>query len=179
MAYAVGSVSGGHFNPAVTLGVVVAGKMKWSEVAPYVVAQAIGAILAASVLYFIATGRPGFELASGFAANGYGEHSPGGYSLSAAFVSETVMTAFFIFIILSITNVKALAHFAPIAIGSALTLIHLITIPITNTSVNPARSFGPALFVGGWAIEQLWLFFAAPLLGAIVGAVAFKTMSKD
>lgn len=180
MAYSIGAVSGCHLNPAVTIGLAAAGKHPKSEVLPYIVAQLIGGAIGAGILCVIASGKPGFDLvASGFAANGYGEHSPGGYSMMSGFVTELVATAFFLFIILSATDKKAPAGFAPIAIGLGLTLIHLITIPVTNTSVNPARSLGPALFVGGWALQQLWLFFVAPIAGAILGAGVYKFTVKD
>jgi len=179
MVYAVGGISGGHFNPAVSLGLAVAGRFSWSELLPYIVAQVIGAIVAAGILYLIASGKADFTTAAGFASNGYGEHSPGGYTLMAALVCEVVMTAFFIFVILGATDKRAPAGFAGIAIGLCLTLIHLISIPVTNTSVNPARSTGPALFVGGWAIEQLWLFWLAPLVGAAIGALIYKGLLSD
>ncbi|CAM4288619.1 aquaporin Z [Bordetella tumbae] len=175
MAYAVGHISGGHFNPAVTVGLAVGGRFPMREILPYVVVQVIGAILAAAVLYCIASGKPGFDLvASGFAANGYGDHSPGKYALGAALTCEIVLTFGFLFVILGATDKRAPAGFAPIPIGLALTLIHLISIPVTNTSVNPARSTGPALFVGGWAVEQLWLFWVAPIVGAILAAVVYR-----
>ncbi|CAM4320517.1 aquaporin Z [Bordetella muralis] len=175
MAYAVGHISGGHFNPAVTVGLAVGGRFPTREILPYVVVQVIGAILAAAVLYCIASGKPGFDLvASGFAANGYGDHSPGKYALGAALVCEIVLTFGFLFVILGATDKRAPAGFAPIPIGLALTLIHLISIPVTNTSVNPARSTGPALFVGGWAVEQLWLFWVAPIVGAILAALVYR-----
>ncbi len=180
MAYSIGAVSGCHLNPAVTIGLAAAGKHPKSEVLPYIVAQLIGGVIGAGLLCVIASGKPGFDLvASGFAANGYGEHSPGGYSMLSGFVTELVATAFFLFIILSATDKKAPAGFAPIAIGLGLTLIHLITIPVTNTSVNPARSLGPALFVGGWALQQVWLFFVAPILGAVLGAIVYSVTVKD
>jgi aquaporin Z len=174
MAYAVGHISGGHFNPAVTLGLIAGGRVELKDALFYIGAQVVGAIAAASVLYVIASGADGFDVDAGFAANGYDEHSPGGYSLAAAFVTEVVMTAIFLLIIMGVTARKALAGFAPIAIGLALTLIHLISIPVTNTSVNPARSTGQALFVGGWALEQLWLFWLAPIAGGIIGAVIYR-----
>lgn len=180
MAYSIGAVSGCHLNPAVTIGLAAAGKHPKSEVLPYIIAQLIGGAIGAGILFLIASGKPGFDVvASGFAANGYGEHSPGGYSMMSGFITELVATAFFLFIILSATDKKAPAGFAPIAIGLGLTLIHLITIPVTNTSVNPARSLGPALFVGGWALEQVWLFFVAPILGAILGAIVYSATVKD
>ena len=169
MAYAVGHVSGGHFNPAVSVGCVMAGRLNHRDLLGYVMAQLVGAWAAAMVLGVVASGREGFDLvASGFAANGYAEHSPGGYSLSACFVAEAVLTFVFLWVILGATSRKAPAGFAPIAIGLALTLIHLVSIPVTNTSVNPARSTAPALAVHGWALDQLWLFWTAPLLGAAV-----------
>jgi len=175
--YALGPISGGHFNPAVSLGLVVGGRFPASEFVQYVVAQVLGGIAAAAVLYLIATGKPGFDVvASGFAANGYGEHSPGGYSLTAAVITEVVMTFMFLIVILGATHKRAPAGFAGIAIGLALTLIHLISIPVTNTSVNPARSTAPALFVGGWAVEQLWLFWVAPLVGAVLAGVVYRAI---
>ena len=174
MAYAVGPISGGHFNPAVSVGLAVAGRFSFGELIPYVIAQVIGAVAAAGTLYLIASGKAEFSLAGGFASNGYGEHSPGQYSLVASLIAEIVLTAFFLLIILGATGSKAPAGFAPIAIGLGLTLIHLISIPVTNTSVNPARSTGPALFVGGWALQQLWLFWLAPIVGAVVGALIHK-----
>jgi aquaporin Z len=177
MAYAVGHISGAHFNPAVTLGLVAAGRTPPGEAVGYVIVQVAGAIAAAAVLAAIATGKPGFDLvASGFAANGYGEHSPGGYALGAALLSEFVMTFFFLLVILGATGRRAPAGFAPLAIGLALTLIHLVSIPVTNTSVNPARSTGPALFVGGWALSQLWLFWVAPIAGAVVAGLAHRAL---
>ncbi len=179
-AYALGPLSGGHFNPAVTAGVVAAGRMPAATGAGYVLAQLAGAIAASSLLAFIAGGKPGFDLvASGFAANGYGEHSPGGYALSVAFCSEVVFTFFFLIVILGATSRRAAPGFAPLAIGLALTLIHLISIPVTNTSVNPARSTGPALFVGGWAISQLWLFWVAPLLGAVLAGMVGRWLDAE
>jgi aquaporin Z len=173
MAYAVGHVSGGHFNPAVTVGLFTAKRIPAADVLPYVGAQVAGAIVGAAVLYLIASGKAGFDLSAGFASNGFGEHSPGQYSLVAALVCEVVMTFFFLVIILGATDRHAPAGTAPLAIGLALTLIHLISIPVTNTSVNPARSTGPALFVGGWAISQLWLFWLAPLLGGALAGVVY------
>ncbi|MGQ2949679.1 MAG: aquaporin Z [Agrobacterium sp.] len=177
MAYAVGGISGGHFNPAVSVGLTVAGKFPVSSLVPYIVAQVVGAIVAAAALYVIVTGKAGAEL-GGFAANGYGEHSPGGYSLVSALLIEVILTAFFLIVILGSTHGRAPAGFAPIAIGLALTLIHLISIPVTNTSVNPARSTGQALFVGGWALQQLWLFWLAPILGGVIGAVVWKLFGE-
>jgi len=180
MAYAIGRVSGCHLNPAVTVGLVAGGRFKAADLPAYVIAQLLGAVLAAWVLTLIAGGKPGFDVVgSGLASNGFGEHSPGGYSQAAAFLTEVVMTGMFLFIILSVTHKNAPAGFAPLSIGLALTLIHLISIPVTNTSVNPARSTGPALFVGGWAIEQLWLFWVAPILGALVGAIAYRGICGD
>lgn len=179
MAYAVGGISGGHFNPAVTVGLATAGRFSWSEVPKYIVAQVLGGIAGALVLYLIASGKADFSTAGGFASNGYGEHSPGGYSMSAALVAEVVMTAFFLIIILGATGKGVPAGFAPIAIGLALTLIHLISIPVTNTSVNPARSTAVAIFVGGWAIQQLWLFWVAPIVGGILGALVHKSLLNN
>jgi aquaporin Z len=176
MIYAVGPISGGHFNPAVSIGLAVAGRFSWSEFVPYVIAQVIGAVGAAAVLYVVASGKAGFSLADGFASNGYAEHSPGGYSLVSALVIEVVLTAFFLLIILGSTEARAAPGFAAIAIGLALTVIHLISIPVTNTSVNPARSTGPALFVGGWALQQLWLFWLAPLVGGAIGGAIHKSL---
>ncbi|SDI41344.1 aquaporin Z [Alloyangia pacifica] len=178
MAYAIGHVSGCHLNPAVTVGLAAGGRFPASDILPYIIAQVAGAILGAAVLYLIASGVPEFDLvASGFAANGYAEHSPGSYSLLSGFVAEVVLTMMFIFIIMGTTHGQAPVGFAPLAIGLALTLIHLISIPVTNTSVNPARSTGPALFVGGWALGQLWLFWLAPLLGGALGGVLYKWLS--
>lgn len=179
MTYAIGHVSGCHLNPAVSLGLVVGGRFKAKDLLPYVVAQLAGAVVAAGVLYLIASGKAGFDLQGGFASNGYGQHSPGGYSLTAALVCEFVMTFFFLVIILGATDERAHSGFAPIAIGLALTLIHLISTPFTNTSVNPARSTGPALFVGGWTLSQLWLFWIASLLGAAAAGVAFRFVSGE
>lgn len=174
MAYAVGHVSGGHFNPAVTIGLCTARRIPGKEVIPYILAQLGGAIAGAGILYLIASGKAGFDTSSGFAANGYGVHSPGGYSLAAALLSELVMTFFFLIVILGATDKRAPQALAPVAIGLALTLIHLVSIPVTNTSVNPARSTGPAIFVGGWAITQLWLFWLAPVFGASLAGVAHR-----
>ncbi|MBP9733806.1 MAG: aquaporin Z [Candidatus Omnitrophica bacterium] len=179
MAYALGPISGCHLNPAVSIGLAAAGRFKSSELPAYIIAQIIGAIVAAGTLYFIANGKPGFDLTGGLAANGYGAHSPGGYSMMAGFITEVVMTGFFLIIILGATDKKAPQGFAPIAIGLGLTLIHLISIPVTNTSVNPARSIGPALIVGGWAVSQLWLFCAAPIIGAVLGSVSYRWLSDD
>jgi aquaporin Z len=171
MAYGVGHISGAHFNPAVTLGLVAAGRLQRKEAPGYMVAQVLGGIAGAGVLFTIASGVPEFSTSAGFAANGFGEHSPGGYSLAASFVTEFVMTFFFLLVILGVTTKRAPAGFAPLAIGLCLTLIHLISIPVTNTSVNPARSTGPALFVGGWALAQLWMFWIAPFAGAVVAGL--------
>jgi aquaporin Z len=179
MAYAVGHISGGHFNPAVTLGLWAGGRFNTSEIIPYWIAQVLGAIVAAGVLYLIASGKAGFELSAGFASNGYGEHSPEGYSLGSALVAEVVLTCFFLIVIMGATDGRAPAGFAPIAIGLALTLIHLISIPVTNTSVNPARSTGPALFVGGWALAQLWLFWIAPLVGGAIGGFIYRSLFNN
>lgn len=179
MAFAIGHISGCHLNPAVSLGLVVGGRFPAKELIPYVVAQVVGAIIAAGVIYFIASGKAGFDVSSGLASNGYAEHSPHGYSLAAGFASEVVMTAMFILIIMGATDSRAPAGFAPIAIGLALTLIHLISIPVTNTSVNPARSTGPALFVGGWALQQLWLFWLAPLIGAVIGGALYRGLARE
>ena len=179
MAYAVGHISGAHFNPAVTLGIVAAGRLRGAEAGGYVVAQVLGGAAGAAVLYLVASGKADFSTAAGFAANGYAEHSPGGYSLAAGFVTEFVMTFFFLLVILGITTRRAPAGFAPLAIGLCLTLIHLVSIPITNTSVNPARSTGPALFVGGWALTQLWLFWVAPIAGAVVAGLLHAWLGAE
>ena len=177
MAFAIGHISGCHLNPAVTLGLWAGGRFPASGVLPYIVAQVLGGIAAGAVLYVIASGQAGFDVSAGFASNGYGEHSPGGYSLLAALVCEVVMTGFFLFVIMGATDSRAPVGFAPIAIGLCLTLIHLISIPVTNTSVNPARSTGVALFVGDWAVSQLWLFWVAPIVGAILGALAYRVIA--
>jgi aquaporin Z len=179
MAFAIGHISGCHLNPAVSLGLWAGGRFPANKLLPYMVSQVAGAIVAGAILYVIASGAPGFDVANGFAANGYAEHSPGGYSLLAALVSEVVMTMFFLLVILGATDKRAPAGFAPIAIGLALTLIHLISIPVTNTSVNPARSTGVALFVGGWALSQLWLFWVAPMAGALLGAAAYRSIAGE
>jgi len=179
MAYAIGHVSGCHLNPAVSVGLWAGGRFKGSELPGYVIAQVLGGIAGAGALYLIASGHPGFDLAGGFASNGYGAHSPGGYSLLACLVCEVVMTFAFIFVIMGATHGNAPRGFAPLAIGLCLTLIHLISIPVTNTSVNPARSTGPALFVGGWALAQLWLFWLAPLIGGAAGGAAYRWLSPD
>jgi len=176
MAYALGPVSGGHFNPAVSAGLVAGGRFPIGELVPYIVAQVIGAIVAAGVLYLIASGKPGFDASAGFASNGYGEHSPDHYSMQAALICEIVMTFFFVMIIMGATHGRAPVGFAPIAIGLALTLIHLISIPVTNTSVNPARSSGVAIFQGSWALSQLWLFWLAPIIGGALGGFVFQAL---
>jgi len=177
MAYAIGHISGCHLNPAVTIGLVTAGRFDGKEAPGYIIAQVIGAIVAAGVLYVIASGAPAFNVADGFASNGFGEHSPGGYSMTAALVTEIVFTMMFLLVIIGATSEKAPAAFAPIAIGLCLTLIHLVTIPVTNTSVNPARSTGQALFVGDWAVSQLWLFWVAPIVGAIIAGIIGKKLN--
>lgn len=177
MAFAIGHISGCHLNPAVTIGLWAGGRFEAKHVAPYIASQVIGGLIAATVLYFIATGQAGFDVAaSGFAANGFGEHSPGQYSMTAALISEVVMTMMFLIIIMGATDERAPQGFAPIAIGLGLTLIHLISIPVTNTSVNPARSTAVAVYVGDWATSQLWLFWVAPIVGAIIGAVAYRSL---
>jgi aquaporin Z len=178
MAFAIGHISGCHLNPAVSLGLVAGKRFPASELLPYVVAQVLGAIAGSGVLYIIASGKEGFSLAGGFAANGFAAHSPGGYSMGAALTAEIVLTFFFLMIILGSTDRRAPQGFAPIAIGLGLTLIHLIGIPVTNLSVNPARSTGPAVFVGGWAIEQLWLFWVAPLVGAVIAGVVYSIFAE-
>lgn len=179
MAFAIGHISGCHLNPAVTAGLVAGRRFPASEFVPYVIAQVAGAILAAGVLYVIASGKAGFDLAGGFASNGYGAHSPGGYSLVACLVAEVVLTAFFLIVIMGSTDPRAPKGFAPIAIGLCLTLIHLVCIPVTNTSVNPARSTGQALFVQGWALEQLWLFWVAPLIGGVLGGLLYHSLFAE
>ena len=181
MAYAVGHISGGHFNPAVSFGVWAAGRMDLGTVGAYIAAQVVGGIAAAATLAYVASGAPGFDaVASGLAANGFGEHSPGHYELGAAFVTEVLMTFFFLIVILGSTSARAPAGFAPLAIGLALTLIHLISIPVTNTSVNPARSLGPAVIVGGWALSQVWLFWVAPIIGAVAAGFVHRFVdSRD
>ena len=178
MAFAIGHISGCHLNPAVSVGLWAGGRFPAKHLFPYIVAQVLGAIVAGGVLYVIASGKAGFDLAAGFASNGYGEHSPGGYSLLAALVTEVVMTMMFLLIILGATDKRAPLGFAPIAIGLGLTLIHLISIPVTNTSVNPARSTGVALFVGGWALSQLWLFWVAPIVGGLLGAAVYRLIGS-
>jgi aquaporin Z len=179
MAYAIGPISGCHLNPAVSVGLVIGGRFKVSELLPYVIAQVLGAIAAAFLLQFVASGHAGFDVSAGFASNGYGEHSPGGYTLASALVTEVVMTCFFLLVILGVTDKRASAGFAPLAIGLCLTLIHLISIPVTNTSVNPARSTGPALVVGGWALQQLWLFWVAPIAGAVLGGGIYRWLGSE
>jgi len=179
MCYAIGHISGCHLNPAVSIGLAVSGRFPASELPGYIAAQVLGAILGAAVLYVIASGKEGFDVAAGFASNGYGAHSPGGYSLLAGFVAEVVLTSFFLFVILGSTDSRVPAGFAPIAIGLCLTLIHLIGIPVTNLSVNPARSTGPALFVGGWALAQLWLFWLAPPLGAALAGFVYRSLFEE
>jgi aquaporin Z len=179
MAFAIGSISGCHINPAVTFGLFAARRFPASEILPYVLAQVLGGVAGAAVLFLIASGRAGFSIAGGFAANGYADHSPGGYSLTAALICEVVMTFFFLLVILGATAKRAPAGFGGIPIGLALTLIHLVSIPVTGTSVNPARSTGPALFVGGWALSQLWLFWIAPILGAIIAGVLYRSVFDE
>ncbi|UQS90762.1 aquaporin Z [Pseudomonas chlororaphis subsp. piscium] len=179
MAYALGPISGAHLNPAVSVGLWLSGRFPGSRLLPYIVAQVLGGLAAGGVLFLIASGKVGFDASAGFAANGYGEHSPGGYSMFAALLTEVVLTAMFLLIILGATAKRAPAGFAPIAIGLTLTLIHLISIPVTNTSVNPARSTAVAFFAGEWAVSQLWLFWVAPLLGAGLGALAYRLISIE
>jgi aquaporin Z len=179
MAFAIGHISGCHLNPAVSIGLWAGGRFQAKELLPYIVSQVLGAIVAGGILYVIASGKAGFDVSAGFASNGYDAHSPGGYSLLAAFVSEVVMTMMFLLVIMGATDKRAPQGFAPIAIGLCLTLIHLISIPVTNTLVNPARSTGVAVFVDGWAISQLWLFWLAPILGAVLGAVIYRFIASD
>jgi len=179
MAFAIGHISGCHLNPAVSIGLWAGGRFETANLVPYIIAQVLGGIAAGAVLFVIASGQAGFDPSAGFASNGYGAHSPGGYSLTSALVCEVVMTMIFLFVIMGATDKRAPAGFAPIAIGLCLTLIHLISIPVTNTSVNPARSTGVALFTGGWALQQLWLFWVAPIIGAIAGATLYKWLGKD
>jgi len=179
MAYAIGHVSGCHLNPAVSVGLWAGGRFPAKDLLPYIVAQVLGGIAAGGILYLIASGKAGFDVSGGFASNGYGEHSPGGYSMQAALITEIVMTMMFIVVILGATDKRAPAGFAPIAIGLCLTLIHLISIPVTNTSVNPARSTGVALYVGDWATAQLWLFWVAPLIGGVLGAVVYRAIGQS
>jgi aquaporin Z len=179
MAFAIGHISGCHLNPAVSAGLWAGGRFSGKELVPYIIAQVVGGIVAGAILFVIASGKAGFDLSGGFASNGFGEHSPGGYSLVACFVTEIVMTMMFLFVIMGATDKRAPAGFAPIAIGLCLTLIHLISIPVTNTSVNPARSTGVALFAGGWALAQLWLFWVAPLIGGILGGLIYRVVGKN
>ncbi len=179
MAFAIGHISGCHLNPAVSVGLWLGGRFPAGQLVPYIVSQVLGAIAAGAVLYVIASGAPGFDVTKGFASNGYGAHSPGGYSLTAALVCEVVMTMFFLIVILGATDKRAPQGFAGLPIGLALTLIHLISIPVTNTSVNPARSTGVAVFVGDWAVAQLWLFWVAPIIGAVLGAIAYKAIRTE
>jgi aquaporin Z len=179
MAYAVGHVSGAHFNPAVTIGLATAGRISWGTVPGYIVAQVLGGIVAAVVLYLIVSGKADFAGVGGFASNGFGEHSPGKFSMMSALITEVVLTAMFLVVILGVTHKNAPAGFAPLAIGLALTLIHLISIPVTNTSVNPARSTAVALFAEPWALQQLWLFWVAPIIGGVIGAIVHKVISED
>jgi aquaporin Z len=179
MAFAIGHVSGCHLNPAVSVGVWAGGRFPASDLVPYIIVQVLGGVAGAGIVYIIASGHPGFDLTGGLASNGYGAHSPGGYSLAAALVTEIVMTFGFLFVIMGSTHGSAPKGFAPVAIGLCLTLIHLISIPVTNTSVNPARSTGPALIVGGWALSQLWLFWVAPLIGAVLGGVVYRWVGGD
>lgn len=179
MAYAIGHISGCHLNPAVTIGLYCGGRFPAGEVLPYIAAQVVGGVLGAAELYLIASGSADFSLAGGFAANGFGENSPGGYSMMSGLIAEVGMTFAFLFVIMGATHGKAPAGFAPLAIGLCLTLIHLVSIPVTNTSVNPARSTGPALIVGGWAIQQLWLFWIAPIIGGALGGVTYRWLSED
>ncbi len=179
MAYAIGPISGCHLNPAVSVGLWAGGRFPAKQLLPYIIAQVLGAIAAGGVLYLIASGKAGFDVSAGFASNGYGEHSPGGYSLLAAVITEVVMTMMFLLVILGATDKRAPQGFAPIAIGLCLTLIHLISIPVTNTSVNPARSTGVAVYVGGWALSQLWLFWVAPIVGAVLGAAVYRFIYDD
>lgn len=179
MAFAIGHLSGCHRNPAVSVGLWAGGRFSASQLLPYIVSQVLGAVVAGGVLFLIASGKPGFEASAGFASNGFGEHSPGGYSLTAALITEVVMTMMFLVIILGATDKRAPQGFAPIAIGLGLTLIHLISIPVTNTSVNPARSTGVAVFAGGWALQQLWLFWVAPIVGGALGAVVYRFIGSS
>ncbi|RKY17888.1 MAG: aquaporin Z [Planctomycetota bacterium] len=178
MAYAIGHVSGCHLNPAVSVGLCVSGRFPASKLVPYILVQVLGAVAAGGVLYLIASGQAGFDVTAGFASNGFGEHSPGGFSMQAALITEVVMTMMFLFIILGATDERAPAGMAPLAIGLGLTLIHLVSIPVTNTSVNPARSTGVALFAGGWAVSQLWLFWVAPIVGGVLGALAYRVVGR-
>jgi aquaporin Z len=178
MCYTIGHISGAHINPAVTIGLATGGRFPWREVMPYIIAQVVGAIIASAVLYEIASGISSFSLAGGFASDGYGAHSPGGYDLHACFICEVAMTFLFVFIVLGATDRLAASGFAGVAIGMGLALVHLISIPVTNTSVNPARSTGPALFAGGWAIHQLWLFWLAPIIGGLIAGVVYPRITE-
>lgn len=179
MAFAIGHISGCHLNPAVSVGLWIGGRFDAKDVVPYIISQVLGGIAAGGILYLIASGQSGFDLAGGFASNGFGDHSPGGYTMTAALITEVVLTAMFLIVIMGATDSRAPAGFAPIAIGLCLTLIHLISIPVTNTSVNPARSTAVAVYVGDWATSQLWLFWIAPIVGAIMGALIYKVMAKE
>lgn len=179
MAYAVGHISGGHFNPAVTIGLWAGGRVSTKDIIPYIISQVIGASLAGGVVYLIATGQPNFSLDAGFAATGYGEHSPGGYSMVSAFLCELVFTAVFLFVIMAVTDARVTANIAPMAIGLCLVIIHLVAIPVSNASVNPARSTGVALYEGGWALTQLWLFWVAPIMGGIIGALCYRVLGSE
>jgi aquaporin Z len=179
MAYAIGHISGCHLNPAVSIGLWAGGRFPANQLLPYIIAQVVGGLIAGGVLFLIASGKEGFDVMAGFASNGYGEHSPGGYSMMAALISEVVMTMMFLLVILGSTDKRAPAGMAPIAIGLCLTLIHLISIPVTNTSVNPARSTAVAMYVGDWAVSQLWLFWVAPIVGALLGAAAYRFISSE
>lgn len=179
MAFAIGHISGCHLNPAVSIGLWVGGRFDAKDLVPYIISQVLGGIAAGGILYLIASGQAGFDLAGGFASNGFGEHSPGGYTMTAALITEVVMTAMFLIVIMGATDSRAPAGFAPIAIGLCLTLIHLISIPVTNTSVNPARSTAVAVYVGDWATSQLWLFWVAPIVGAVIGTLIYKVMAKE
>lgn len=179
MVFIFGQISGGHFNPAVSFGLLIGGRFNVIDFIPYVIAQVIGAVLAAAVLYFIASGHPGFDIANGLANNGFGEHSPGQYTMAACFVTEVIMTFMFLLVILGATDKRAAKGFAALTIGLGLTLIHLISIPVTNTSVNPARSTGPALMTGGWALDQLWFFWLAPFVGALIAGIVYRLFADD
>ena len=179
MAFAIGHISGCHLNPAVSIGLWVGGRFDAKDLVPYIISQVLGGIAAGGILYLIASGQAGFDLAGGFASNGFGEHSPGGYTMTAALITEVVMTAMFLIVIMGATDSRSPAGFAPIAIGLCLTLIHFISIPVTNTSVNPARSTAVAVYVGDWATSQLWLFWVAPIVGAVIGALIYKVMAKE
>ncbi|MGL6072227.1 aquaporin Z [Craterilacuibacter sp.] len=179
MCYAIGPISGGHLNPAISVGLWAGGRFPAGKLLPYIIAQVIGGLIAGGVLYLIASGKAGFDLAGGFASNGYGEHSPGGYSMLSVLICEVVMTMMFVFVVMGSTSKKAPAGFAPLAIGLCLTLVHLISIPVSNTSVNPARSTGVALYAGGWAIDQLWLFWLAPIVGGVLGGILYRILDDN